>query len=198
MPEPGNGVHGRYHHGRAPDDHRSEEVAQRNALGLYASYGRITQARILSAAAGTADRISVPTHTAKGGVDFGAPYGVQLNADASYISAVPYFAGTPLKLIYTRQYTRFDTRASKEYRGVELNVFATWQPVGFSAEAASAIAAGLLIDPRPRAIGISLSVRIAQRIDGRRVAVSSPVRPLTGMERLSIELFMRVALVDLI
>jgi outer membrane receptor protein involved in Fe transport len=129
-------------------------------LAVYASYGRIMQARILSAAPGAADRISVPKHTAKGGIDYGGPFGLQLNADASYISAVPYFAGSPLKLTYTRQYTRFDARASRDYRGVAVMTFATWQPVGFSAEAASAIGAGLLIDPRPKIeVGVGFRYR---------------------------------------
>ena len=135
-----------------------------NALSLYASYGRIMQARILSAAPGTADRVSVPKSTAKGGFAYAAPLGVVINLDASYISRVPYFAGTPLQLAYTRQYTRYDARVSYELRQVELTAFGTLQPVGFSAEAASAIAAGLMIDPRPKTeLGVAFRYRFMNR-----------------------------------
>jgi outer membrane receptor protein involved in Fe transport len=132
-------------------------------IDAYASYGRIMQARILSAAAGQADRVPVPRDTWKGGLGYHAPFGVMLDVDASYISRVPYFAGSPLTLVYTRQYTRFDARATRGVGQLDVTAFATAQPVEYGAEAASAVSAGLLIDPRPKSeLGVSVRYRFGR------------------------------------
>ena len=131
-----------------------------NGLDFYASYGRIIRAQINNVAPGAQDRVPVPKHTIKGGLGYTAPLGLLLNVDASYISKVPYFAGTPLQLVYTRQYTRFDVRVTRDIRDLTLAGFVTSQPVALSAEAASATAAGLFIEPRPKTeVGVSARYR---------------------------------------
>ena len=133
------------------------------AIGVYASYGHIMQARILTAAPGQQDRIPIPKGTAKAGIAYTAVGGFAVNFDASYISRVPYFAGSPLQLIWTRQYSRFDGRISYPYRQLDLTGFVVEQPVRFSAEAASAIASGLFIDTRPKSeVGLSVRWRFAR------------------------------------
>jgi outer membrane receptor protein involved in Fe transport len=136
-----------------------------DALGLYASYGRILRARINTAAPGTADRLTVPAHTVKGGVAYTVPVGagrLLLDLDASRISGVPYFAGTPIALAFTRAYARYDLRVTHERGRVQLTAFATSQPIAFGSEVATSSAAGALIDPRPRTEGGAL-VRIRFR-----------------------------------
>jgi hypothetical protein len=140
------------------------KLAVTEGLGLYGSYGRILQARINSAAPGAQDRLQGPKLTVKGGASYVAPVGLVLNADASYISRVPYFAGNPLTLTYVRHYTRYDGRVMKQYRALELTVFGTAQPVQLGTEAGSATAAGLFLDPRPKQeFGTSLRYRFWNR-----------------------------------
>lgn len=128
----------------------------------YASYGKIIRATINNPLPNTASRLSVPADTIKGGVAFTASAGegrVLVNVDAFYISGVPYFAGTPLlALQFARPYSRYDVRATYERRQWQFTVGADFQPMKFSSDAISAVAAGLTIDPRPTA-NFSSSVR---------------------------------------
>lgn len=129
-------------------------LAATRALDLYASFARLDRARINTAAPGTADVLSLPRNTIKGGAAYTAAVGADrllLNLDAEYFSPTPYFAGTPLVRMSSRQYARYDLRATYARGAVQLTTFAVVQPVEFSSEVVTSTAAGLLVDPRPRA-----------------------------------------------
>jgi outer membrane receptor protein involved in Fe transport len=142
-------------------------VTVSDATNLYASYGRIIRAQINNPLPGTADRLSVPAHTLKSGVGYAVPTGagrILINVDGSYISGVPFFAGTPLQLQYTRQYTRFDVRTTYERQQLQVTAFATSQPVQFSSEVATSTATGVVLDPRPSTeAGVSFRYRFMER-----------------------------------
>jgi outer membrane receptor protein involved in Fe transport len=138
--------------------------AHSDAWMFYANYTQINRARINSAAAGAADALSVPRHLPK----IGAAYQRQLrgqdrlevNLDYAYSSGLPYFAGSPLKLGYSRPYSRYDMRANYEHGSVYLVASAILQPHRFSGEALYGSSAGLMLDPRPKVqFGLTLGYR---------------------------------------
>ncbi|NOT27639.1 MAG: TonB-dependent receptor [Acidobacteria bacterium] len=137
-------------------------VVATNELSMYGSYGRITKATINNPLPNTAFLLSVPEHVAKGGAAYTTSVAagrLMLNADAFYISGIPYFAGTPLlSLRYANAYARYDVRGTYEVRNVQFTLFGVFQPSDFISEVAVGSAAGLTYDPRP-SVEAGMSVR---------------------------------------
>lgn len=131
------------------------------SLAMYASYGRILEAKADNPLPTAGARISIPRHVVKAGVEHRARLGegrLVLNADGYVSSGTPYYAGSPqteLRLMPT--YTRFDLRASYEWDRYQLAAFAVFQPHAYAADIAYGSPAGLLIAPQPqRQFGVSL------------------------------------------
>ncbi|OAM90378.1 hypothetical protein AW736_26630 [Termitidicoccus mucosus] len=120
-------------------------------LSLYAGYARIVRARIDTAAPGTADRLSVPGDTWKAGLAYTLTLAetrlILLNADAYYISGIPYFLSGVLH--HARPYARYDFRAAYEMKRWQFTLGLTWQPIKNSSEVAYASGGDLALDPRP-------------------------------------------------
>ncbi|MBS0355884.1 MAG: TonB-dependent receptor [Proteobacteria bacterium] len=126
-----------------------------DAFSWYGSFGKLIKARINSATPGTADRLSLPGNTIKTGVAYTRPAGagrLLFNADVAYISATPYFEGTPLSLSHAKQYIRYDLRASLEHGVNRYTTYAVLQPLKYSSESIIGSAGGQLLDPRPQVI----------------------------------------------
>jgi outer membrane receptor protein involved in Fe transport len=126
-----------------------------DAFSWYGSFGKLIKARVNSATPGAADRLSLPENTIKTGVAYARPASagrLLLNADAAYISATPYFEGTPLSLHHAKQYIRYDLRASLEHGVDRYTTYAVLQPLKYSSESIIGSASGQLLDPRPQVI----------------------------------------------
>lgn len=132
------------------------------AASLYASYAKILQAEINNPAPNTGARLSVPRHQFKLGVEYRRSLGegmLTLNADAYLTSRNPYYVGTPqTQLRHMPTYTRYDLKASYDWRQTQWSVFAVFQPHRFASDVAYGSAAGLLIAPQPR-VQFGASVR---------------------------------------
>ena len=126
-----------------------------DTFSWYGSFGKLIKARINSATPGTADRLSLPESTLKTGIAYARPTGgsrLLLNTDIAYISATPYFEGTPLGQHHTKQYIRYDLRASLEHGVDRYTTYAVLQPLKYSSESIIGSAGGQLLDPRPQVI----------------------------------------------
>ncbi len=123
---------------------------------LYASLGRILEARANNPAANTGARLSVPATQVKGGAQHRMRLGegqLTLNADAYLISDIPYYVGTPTTLERTMPvFTRYDLRASYDWKSTQLSLYATFQPHRYGTEIAYGSAAGLMVSPVPRSV----------------------------------------------
>ncbi|MFJ9534453.1 TonB-dependent receptor [Herbaspirillum sp. NPDC101396] len=122
-------------------------------FSIYGSFGRIIRAHINSAAPGTASDLSVPRDTYKAGAAYATPFAagkLLFNADAYFISGVPYFSGTPLVKSYSRPYSRYDLRGTYSVGKVDWTASLVLQPHQYSSEVAVGSTAGLLIDPVAR------------------------------------------------
>lgn len=120
----------------------------------YGSYGRIIEARVNNPLPNTGERLSVPEHQLKLGVEYRQRLGagrLTLNADAYVTARNPYYVGTPqtqLRMMPT--YTRYDLKATYEREQFQFTVFAVFQPHRFASDIAYGSAAGLLVAPQPR------------------------------------------------
>lgn len=128
---------------------------------VYASIGRILEAKVNNPAATAGAKLSVPATQLKGGAQLKLPLGagqLTLNADAYLISDTPYYVGTPATQERTMPtYTRYDLRASYDWRQTQLSLYATLQPHRYGTEIAYGSAAGLMLSPVPRTVvGASL------------------------------------------
>ncbi|OWQ85651.1 ligand-gated channel [Roseateles aquatilis] len=128
---------------------------------LYASLGRILEAKVNNPAANTGAQLSVPGRQLKGGIQHRRALGdgqLTLNADAYLISDIPYYVGTPATQEREMPtYIRYDLRASYDWRQLQMSVYAVLQPQRFGTEIAYGSAAGLMISPVPRGtVGASL------------------------------------------
>lgn len=126
-----------------------------DTFSWYGSFGKLIKARINSATPGAADRLALPENTLKTGIAYARPTGASrllLNADVAYISATPYFEGTPLSLHHAKQYIRYDLRASLEHGVDRYTTYAVLQPLKYSSESIIGSAGGQLLDPRPQVI----------------------------------------------
>jgi outer membrane receptor protein involved in Fe transport len=124
------------------------------AASVYASYGRIAEAKVNNPAANTGAKLSVPKHQLKAGADYKTRLGsgqLTLNADGYVISDIPYYVGTPQVLERNMPvYTRYDLRATYDWQDVQVSFYAVLQPHRFGSEIAYGSSAGLLISPVPR------------------------------------------------
>lgn len=135
--------------------------AASEAFSAYASYGRITEARLRNPAAGTGPLLAVPRHTAKAGVQYRQPLGggrLTVNADAFVIAQAPYYSGSPLLRRDMPTYTRYDLRLTYDYQRYQFSAYWTHQPHRLASESAYATTAGLQISPQPANLG-GVSVR---------------------------------------
>lgn len=74
-----------------------------------------------------------------------------LNADAYLINDIPYYVGTP----QTQErkmpvYTRYDVRATYDWRKTQFSLYATFQPHRYGSEIAYGTSSGLLVSTVPR------------------------------------------------
>lgn len=130
------------------------------ALDIYASYGRILEAEIKNPLPGSGARLSVPRDTLKAGVAYRTALGpghLTLHADAFLTRRIPYYSGTPLRGQTMPSYTRYDLRATYDYRDYQVSAYWVSQPRRYASEAAYATAAGLWVAPQPRhLVGLNL------------------------------------------
>ncbi|SDH57561.1 Outer membrane receptor proteins, mostly Fe transport [Pseudomonas flavescens] len=119
-------------------------------LSTYASYGRILDALIENPPRGTGDRLVVPEHTYKAGVQHRDAFmagQLTLNADVYHLAGIPYYVGTEKKQM--PPYTRYDLRASYDYSDYQFSLYGTFQPHRYGSEVAYGTTAGLVIVPQP-------------------------------------------------
>ncbi len=124
------------------------------ASSVYASVGRILEAKVNNPAANTGAKLSVPGVQFKAGAQhkFGLGAGqMTLNADAYLIDDIPYYVGTPTTQERTMPlYTRYDVRSTYDYGPAQFSLYATFQPQRYGSEIAYGTAAGLLVSPVPK------------------------------------------------
>lgn len=124
------------------------------ASSVYASVGRILEAKVNNPAANTGAKLSVPGVQFKAGAQhkFGLGAGqMTLNADAYLIDDIPYYVGTPTTQERTMPlYTRYDVRSTYDYGSAQFSLYATFQPQRYGSEIAYGTAAGLLVSPVPK------------------------------------------------
>lgn len=124
------------------------------AVSLYASYGRIIEARANNPLPNTGARLSVPRHQLKAGVEYRrrlAEARLTLNADAYLTAGNPYYEGTPQTQLRTMPtYTRYDLKATMDWKQYQLSLFAVFQPREFASDIAYGSPAGLLVSPQPK------------------------------------------------
>lgn len=121
-----------------------------STVSTYASYGRIIDAVIDNPPSGTGDRLVVPEHTYKAGVQYRDAFmagQLTLNADAYHLTGIPYYVGTEKKEMPV--YTRYDLRASYDYSDYQFSVYGTFQPHRYGTEVAYGTTSGLVIVPQP-------------------------------------------------
>lgn len=126
------------------------------AFSLYASYGRILEARANNPLPNTGPRLSVPRHLFKGGVEYRQPLAgarLTLNADAYLSAGNPYYVGTPQIVQQTMPtYTRYDLKATLDWKRYQWTAYAVFQPHRFASDIAYGSSAGLLVSPQPETI----------------------------------------------
>ncbi len=121
----------------------------------YASLGRILEATVNNPAANTGAKLSVPSTLLKAGAQHRLRAGDgrwTLNADAYLLSGIPYYVGTPANQERRMPvYTRYDLRATYDWKAAQVSVYAVLQPHRYGTEIAYGSAAGLMVSPVPRA-----------------------------------------------
>lgn len=126
---------------------------------VYGSYTRLLQAEVNNPEPNTAHLLSVPRHQLKLGAEYRHALGagrMRYNADAYLTSDIPYFSGTPLAQRTVPTYTRYDLRATWDYKKLQLSAYAVLQPQLVS-EAFYSTAAGLWVSTQPpRHFGVSM------------------------------------------
>lgn len=132
-----------------------------SATSLYASIGKILEAKVDNPAPNAGAKLTVPATQLKAGAQHKLRLGegqLTLNADAYLISDMPYYVGTPATQERTMPlYTRYDLRATYDWKQTQLSLYATFQPHRYGTEIAYGSAAGLMMSPVPRStIGATL------------------------------------------
>ncbi|HVK95807.1 MAG TPA: TonB-dependent receptor, partial [Noviherbaspirillum sp.] len=126
---------------------------------MYGSYTRLLQAEVNNPAPNTAHLLSVPKHQLKLGAEYQHALGagrMRYNADAYLTSDIPYFSGARLAQQKVPTYTRYDLRATYDYKNLQLSAYAVLQPQLIS-EAFYSTAAGLWVSTQPRRdFGVSM------------------------------------------
>jgi len=133
------------------------------STSVYANLGRILEAKVNNPAANTGAKLSVPGRQLKGGVQHRFALGagrMTLNADAYYLSGIPYYVGTPATQEREMPvYTRYDLRATYDWASMQATLYAVIQPHRHGTEIAYGSAAGLMLSPVPRStVGATLKV----------------------------------------
>lgn len=123
------------------------------STSLYASIGRILEAKVNNPAVNTGAKLSIPATQLKAGVQHKLRWGagqLTLNADAYLISDIPYYVGTPTTQERTMPlYTRYDLRGTYDWGKTQLSLYASFQPHRHGTEIAYGSAAGLMVSPVP-------------------------------------------------
>jgi hypothetical protein len=126
----------------------------RSATSVYASLAKILEARVDNPAPNTGTKLTVPATQLKAGAQHRLRLGegqLTLNADAYLIADMPYYVGTPATQERTMPlYTRYDLRATYDWRQTQWSLYATFQPHRYGSEIAYGSAAGLMVSPVPR------------------------------------------------
>jgi outer membrane receptor protein involved in Fe transport len=134
------------------------------AASVYASLARISRAEVNNPAPNAGARLTVPGRQLKAGAQWRLPVAagqLTLNADATLLTDMPYYVGTPATQLRTMPtYTRYDLRASHEQGAVRTTLHAVLQPHRHASEATYGSAAGLMLAPVPRS-SFGASVRYA-------------------------------------
>lgn len=124
------------------------------ATSVYASVGKIQEAKVNNPAANTGAKLSIPATQIKAGAQHKLRLGsgqLTLNADAYLISDIPYYVGTPTTQERTMPlYTRYDLRGTYDWGTTQLSLYASFQPHRNGTEIAYGSAAGLMVSPVPR------------------------------------------------
>lgn len=124
------------------------------STSVYASIGKILEAKVNNPAANTGAKLSVPATQLKAGAQHKLRLGagqLTLNADAYLISDSPYYVGTPTTQERTMPlYTRYDLRGTYDWGQTQFSLYATFQPHKYGTEIAYGSAAGLMVSPVPR------------------------------------------------
>lgn len=124
------------------------------ATSVYASIGRILEAKANNPAANAGAKLSIPATQFKAGAQHKLRLGagqLTLNADAYLISDIPYYVGTPATQERTMPlYTRYDLRGTYDWNQTQLSLYATFQPQRHGTEIAYGSAAGLMVSPVAR------------------------------------------------
>jgi outer membrane receptor protein involved in Fe transport len=131
------------------------------ATSVYASIGKILQAKANNPAANAGAKLSIPATQFKAGAQHKLRLGagqLTLNADAYLISDIPYYVGTPATQERSMPlYTRYDLRGTYDWGQAQLSLYASFQPQRHGTEIAYGSAAGLMVSPVPRTtVGASL------------------------------------------
>ncbi|MBV7426710.1 MULTISPECIES: TonB-dependent receptor [unclassified Acidovorax] len=125
-----------------------------SATSVYASIGKILEAKVDNPAPNTGAKLTVPATQLKAGAQHKLRLGegqLTLNADAYLIADMPYYVGTPATQERTMPlYTRYDLRATYDWKQTQLSLYATFQPHRYGTEIAYGSAAGLMMSPLPR------------------------------------------------
>lgn len=124
------------------------------ATSVYASIGKIQEAKVNNPAANAGAKLSIPATQLKAGAQHKLRLGsgqLTLNADAYLISDIPYYVGTPTTQQRTMPlFTRYDLRGTYDWGTTQLSLYASFQPHRNGTEIAYGSAAGLMVSPVPR------------------------------------------------
>ncbi|MCD2514282.1 TonB-dependent receptor [Comamonas endophytica] len=124
------------------------------STSVYASVGRILEAKANNPAANAGAKLSIPGTQFKAGAQHRLRLGagqLTLNADAYLISDIPYYVGTPTTQERSMPlYTRYDLRGTYDWGQTQLSLYATFQPQRHGTEIAYGSATGLMVSPVPR------------------------------------------------
>lgn len=124
-----------------------------DAASVYLNYGRIITARINNPTPGTGAMLSVPRHTYKAGGQYKTPMGpgkLTTNIDVYVTDGNPFYSGTPSTSKDMPVYTRYDLKATYDYRQWQASLFYILQPHEFGSDIAYGTTAGLLLSPMPK------------------------------------------------
>lgn len=129
-----------------------------DALSFYGSYGKVRGRVENPPAAGQKLIAGLPEDTWRLGFEYTTPFAagrLLVNGDAFLLSGAPYYVGAGTAPRYSRDYVRYDLRASYETGRWRHTLAGVFQPRRFASEQA-----GATLDPRPKAeIALTVSYR---------------------------------------
>ncbi|MDX9707379.1 MAG: TonB-dependent receptor [Azospira sp.] len=129
-----------------------------DALIFYGSYGKVRGRVENPPAAGQKLIAGLPEDTWRLGFEYTTPFAggrLLVNGDAFLLSGAPYYVGAGATPRYSRDYVRYDLRATYEQGRWRYTVSGVFQPRRFASEQA-----GATLDPRPKVdLGLTASYR---------------------------------------